>query len=101
MKLEELIAIIKSEERVFIKFYAPWCGVCQLLTPYIESLKTDPNYNKIKWIDVDVEANTDIKDAFKINTLPYFTGLKNGKVLNEFSTSKKQTIAELANDIAS
>lgn len=101
MKLEELIAIIKSEERVFIKFYAPWCGVCQLLTPYIESLKTDPNYNKIKWIDVDVEASTDIKNAFKINTLPYFTGLKNGKVLNEFSTSKKQTIAELANDLAS
>ena len=101
MKLEELIAIIKSEECVFIKFYAPWCGVCQLLTPYIESLKTDPNYNKIKWIDVDIETNSDIKNAFKINTLPYFTGLKNGKVLNEFSTSKKHTIVELVNDLAS
>jgi len=101
MKLEELIDVIKSEERVFIKFYAPWCGVCQLLTPYIESLKTDSKYNKIKWIDIDVEANTDIKNAFKINTLPYFTGLKNGTVLNEFSTSKKQTIIKLVNDLAS
>ena len=75
-------------------------GVVFEINAYIESLKTIL-ICKIKWIDVDVEANTDIKSAFKINTLPYFTGLKNGKVLNEFSTSKKQTIVELANDLAS
>lgn len=101
MKLDELTTTIKSEERIFIKFYAPWCGVCQLLSPFIEKLKTDPKNNNIKWIDIDVEANTEIKTAFNINTLPYFTGIKNGKVISEFSTSKKQTIVELVNDLAS
>ena len=52
------------------------------------------------FIDVDVEAHLD-GSAFKINDLPYFAGFKDGKLIEEFATAKKDKVTELANAVAS
>tara|TARA_B100000767_G_C19636307_1_gene480568 strand:+ start:312 stop:614 length:303 start_codon:yes stop_codon:yes gene_type:complete len=99
MNLQELLTLFKEEEAVFVKFHAPWCGVCKLLTPYVEAQKTDLRFSKVKFVDVDVEACEDIKEAFKINNLPYFTGVKKGRVIKEFTTSKKNLIDEVLKEL--
>ena len=53
------------------------------------------------FIDVDVEENLDVKQAFKINDLPYFAGFKDGKLIEEFATAKKDKVTELAEACAS
>ena len=42
-----------------------------------------------------------MKQAFKINDLPYFAGFKDGKLIEEFATAKKDKVTELANAVAS
>ena len=101
MTLPELIDQIKSQPRLFIRFHASWCGVCKLLAPHVKSLKEAEAMSEVKFIDVDVEEHLDVKQAFKINDLPYLAGFKDGKLLEEFATAKKDKVSELAEACAS
>ena len=101
MTLPELIDQIKSQPRLFIRFHASWCGVCKLLAPHVRALKEADAMSEVKFIDVDVEEHIDVKQAFKINDLPYFAGFKDGKLLEEFATAKKDKVSELAEACAS
>ena len=101
MQLPDLIDQIKTQPRLFIRFHASWCGVCKLLAPHVNTLKEDLSMSNVTFIDVDVEAHLDVKQAFKINDLPYFAGFKDGKLIEEFATAKKDKVTELANAVAS
>lgn len=100
MNLPDLIDQIKSQPRLVIRFHASWCGVCKLLAPHVNRLKEDPAFADVVFIDVDVEEHLDVKEAFKINDLPYFAGFKDGKLIEEFSTAKKDKVTELAQQAA-
>ncbi|MBS18647.1 MAG: hypothetical protein CL835_03695 [Crocinitomicaceae bacterium] len=101
MNLQDLVGQIKSQPRLLIRFHASWCGVCKLLAPHVESLKQNDAYADVTFVDVDVEENLDVKEAFKINDLPYFAGFKDGKLLEEFATAKKDRVTELTDAVAS
>ena len=101
MQLPDLINEIKTQPRLFIRFHASWCGVCKLLTPHVNKLKEDASLSDVTFIDVDVEAHLDVNQAFKINDLPYFAGFKDGKLIEEFATAKKDKVTELAEAVAS
>ena len=101
MQLPELIDQIKTQPRLFIRFHASWCGVCKLLAPHVNTLKEDASMSNVTFIDVDVEAHLDVKQAFKINDLPFFEGFNDGKLIEEFATAKKDKVTELANAVAS
>ena len=101
MQLPDLIDQIKTQHRLFIRFHASWCGVCKLLAPHVNALKEDAALSEVTFIDVDVEAHLDVKQALKINDLPYFAGFKDGKLIEEFATAKKDKVTELANAVAS
>ena len=100
MNLPDLIDQIKSQPRLVIRFHASWCGVCKLLAPHVNRLKEDPAFADVVFINVDVEEHLDVKEAFKINDLPYFAGFKDGKLIEEFSTAKKDKVTELAQQAA-
>lgn len=101
MNLQSVIEKVKSVERVFIRFHASWCGVCRLLAPFVERMKADDRFANVTFIDVDVEENLDVKEAFKINNLPYFAAFKSGKLVEEYSTSKKDQLETTLTTIAS
>ena len=101
MQLPDLIDQIKTQPRLFIRFHASWRGVCKLLAPHVNTLKEDVTLSDVTFIDVDVDAHLDVKQAFKINDLPYFAGFKDGKLIEEFATAKKDKVTELANAVAS
>ena len=75
------------------------CASCWRLTSI--RLKADEALSDVTFIDVDVEEHLDVKQAFKINDLPYFAGFKDGKLIEEFATAKKDKVSELAQACAS
>lgn len=101
MNLPEIISTIKNDDRVFIRFHASWCGVCKLIAPFVERMKSDERFADVTFLDVDVEESLDVKEAFKINNLPYFAAFKSAKLVEEYSTSKKDQIEQTLVSIAS
>lgn len=67
------INIIKNNETpVFIDFYSPTCGPCQMLTKLIdERLEAYGEENGIIVAKCDVSRNPKLADAFKVRSVPF------------------------------
>ncbi len=65
--------IIKNNEKpVFIDFYSPTCGPCQMLMQLIdERLEKYGEENGIAVVKCDVSKNPKLASAFKITSVPF------------------------------
>ena len=65
--------IIKNNESpVFVDFYSPTCGPCQMLSKLIEErLETHGEENGILIAKCDVSRNPKLAEAFKIQSVPF------------------------------
>lgn len=65
--------IIKNNETpVFIDFYSPTCGPCQMLTKLIdEKLEAYGEENGIKVVKCDISRNPKLAEAFKVRSVPF------------------------------
>lgn len=100
MGLNEIVGEIKSGKRLFVRFHAKWCGVCKLIAPFVNKLQDDERFADVTFLDVDVDDNPDVKQAFKINNLPYFAAFKDGQLVEEYNTSKKDKIEATLETVA-
>jgi len=65
--------IIKNNQTpVFIDFYSPTCGPCQILTQLIdERLEAYGEENNIPVVKCNVAANPKLAQAFKVQSVPF------------------------------
>ena len=65
--------IIKNNETpIFIDFYSPTCGPCQMLSKLIdERLETYGEENGILVTKCDVSRNPELTKAFKVRSVPF------------------------------
>ena len=65
--------IIKNNEKpVFIDFYSPTCGPCQMLTKLIDDqLEKYGEENNIPVVKCNVSRNPKLAAAFKIESVPF------------------------------
>ncbi len=65
--MEEIDAALERGP-VFVEFGAPRCGWCTLQKPIVEELSGE--YPGVTFMDVDVDANGSLADAFYVNGIP-------------------------------
>lgn len=72
----------QSEKPVFVDFYSPTCGPCQVLLGLIdERLAAYGEEQGVKVLKCDVSRNPKLADAFKIRSVPFTIGvLPDGKL---------------------
>ena len=74
--LDQLDALIQSEQKVIIDFYATWCGPCKMIAPFFEELAA--KYPAIKFVKVDVDQGMEIAQAYRISSVPSIVIFKDG-----------------------
>lgn len=75
--MENLERIMKTNDLVFIDFYADWCAPCKKMTPILNKI-ADQN-KEIKLIKIDAEKSDNIALAYKVEEIPTYVILKKGR----------------------
>jgi len=65
------------------KFYADWCGPCKMLSPIIESLKSQ--IPSVTFIDVDADTNQEEAAKYGIRGIPMVIIEKDGQVVERIN----------------
>lgn len=72
-----------KEGIVLVDFFADWCMPCMMMAPIIEDL-SEKFQGKVKFGKVDVGENASVARKFGVSSIPNFTVLKDGKVIDQF-----------------
>ena len=79
--------------RKILYFTASWCAPCKALSPIMDSLQGQINFDKI-----DVDSNTDLSAQYGVRGVPSLVLVENGKEVNRLTgIQSKESILNFYN----
>ena len=73
----EYDTVLNNNAKVFVDFYADWCGPCKMLGPVVEEVSHE--YPDVKFVKVNVDRLPDVAGRYGIMSIPTMIVFKNGE----------------------
>ena len=73
--------VLNSSVPVFVHFRAPWCGICRLISPILNSYQADWPV-PLRIFDVNADENFKLANQYQLTTLPTLLYIENGHVIH-------------------
>jgi thioredoxin 1 len=74
--------VLDYKGKVFVDFFAVWCGPCKVTSPIVEELSNE--IKDMKFVSVDVDQNPQLSQQYSIFSIPTFMIFKDGKLAGQF-----------------
>ena len=81
-------SVIQSDKPVLVDFWAPWCGPCRAMSPYIDKL-ADEMGERISVVKLNTQDNTEVPAKYGITSIPTFLVIKGGEVADTIVGAQK------------
>ncbi|NBU63195.1 MAG: thioredoxin [Chloroflexia bacterium] len=69
--------VLQSDLPVLVDFWAPWCGPCKAVSPFIEELGQE-YAGKINVVKVNIDEDAPLSDTYNVQSIPTIVFFKNG-----------------------
>jgi thioredoxin len=80
MSPEEYQALLNTDKKVLIDFYAEWCGPCKKMAPYLEEMKSTLS-DSVVIVRIDADKNQALAKSLNIDALPSLLLYRNKTVV--------------------
>jgi thioredoxin 1 len=71
--------VLRASTPVLIDFWAPWCGPCRAIAPFVEELANE-YAGKLKVVKMNVDDNPRTPAQYGVRGIPNLIVFKNGEV---------------------
>ncbi|WP_227499992.1 co-chaperone YbbN [Synechococcus sp. PCC 7335] len=88
--------VLASSVPVLVHFSAPWCGICRLVSPVLNSFRTEwPG--PIQIVDINADQNLKLANRYQLTALPTLLYIEQGRVLQRIEgfRSREYLLAQL------
>ena len=72
--------VLDNSQLVLVDFWAPWCGLCQLIQPILREFQWEWS-NQVKVVRVNADNNFKLANTYKLKSLPTLLLFENGEVV--------------------
>ncbi|ADR20571.1 thiol reductase thioredoxin [Marivirga tractuosa] len=91
INLEETLM---KNEKVVVKFFADWCGVCKAFAPQFKKMAEEADEN-IKFLEINAPDNPKARLSAGVYSLPFFASYENGELKEKISSSDRKAVQQL------
>ncbi|HMN12464.1 MAG TPA: thioredoxin domain-containing protein [Bellilinea sp.] len=101
MRLDELNRKIRASKKpVLVEFWAPWCGPCKTMAPFLEKVSGEYK-DRVELIRVNVDESKEIAKEYSIMGISAMIGLRGGeKVFQKTGLVMEGQLREIFNGMA-
>ena len=86
-----------GNNRIFVDFYADWCGPCKMMLPVLEKVADEMSETGVIFVKVNADEERELSAELGVRGIPTFVMIDEGDVKNRFSGVKGK--AELTESI--
>ena len=87
--------VIRSEQKVLLDFWAPWCAPCRMVSPILDEIAAERPDIKVCKVNVDEEM--ELARRFRVLSIPTLMVMQDGQVEHKMTGArgKAQILAAL------
>ncbi|MEB3337534.1 MAG: thioredoxin domain-containing protein, partial [Leptolyngbyaceae bacterium] len=69
--------VLDSSVPVLVNFWAPWCGICRLITPLLTRLQSEWG-DHVKIVSINADESLKLASTYRLTTLPTLLVFESG-----------------------
>ena len=87
--------VLKSSGTVLVHFWTPWCGLCKLINPMLETIQENSS-EQIKLISINADENFKLVNSYRLKNVPTLILFKDGKLIEKLDNFNSRDRLRLA-----